>query len=83
MHFELWPEIRVSYRPIRQWFKRNSRKVRRYNMIAACMNVAVMFELLERADGPQDWMFAAAMALGIHVCSTVAELLVSMERGRK
>ena len=83
LHFDLWKELPVSYRPVRQWFKRKRNLLRRWNMVAACGGVAAMFELLERSSGTDSWHFAVAMGFGIHVCATVVELILSMERGRK
>ena len=82
--FELWPELRVTYRPVRTWLKRNANPIRRWNGILAGLNTMACFQVLGMAaetEGTWDFWMILGTAMALHGAATVMAYLVNMNHG--
>ena len=61
--FELFPTLKITYRPVRQWIKRNTNKIWTYNLMATCAGMGATFSFLDMAAGEKDFWFYVCISV--------------------
>ncbi len=70
--FGLWPELKTTHRPVRQWYRRSKQQLFEVNNWLAVFSFCVFGMIATDSDVP-DWV---KVALALHGCMTVAYYLV-------
>lgn len=85
--FELWPKVRVQYRPIRKWAKANRGILEKWNAILACITSTGCFQVLSNAaeharetgDTWNTWMIIGTI-MAFHGAVSVVRIVMDLTR---